>query len=73
MAQEKGKALARKQAEFKKWYKPPPECEKTWKNWQTLMACTNDKMKKEKEFFNEDIQTERIIQNMHPPTISNGH
>ena len=66
IAQEKSKALARKQAEFKKWYKPPPECEKTWQNWQTLMACTNDKMKKEKEFFNEDIQTERIIQNMHP-------
>jgi len=42
---------ARKSAEFKKWYKPLPECEKIWKDWETLMKCTNDKMVKEKEFF----------------------
>ena len=72
IAKEKTKALARQEAEFKKWYKPPPECEKTWKDWQTLMTCTNDKMKKEKEFFSEDIQTARATQNIHPST-SNGH
>jgi len=73
IAKERSEALARKEAEFKKWYKPPPECEKTWQDWQTLMICTDDKMKKEKEFFSEDIQTERATRNMHPPTIGNGH